>query len=194
MSKSIEDTATVLKSAASAVEAAGIPDDLRVAAFKVAAGLLSADAGGPVRAALPTSDNSQTSSAGSLSLIAQRLKLDEAVVGEIFDVSPDGELALVIGASKLEKAKAAATKQIALLVAAGRQAAGLDQDWTPMSVIRPIVTDFGRYDGPNFATAIREMDDHCAFRGKGQQREIKVNRQGFEAAAEIIKRLAGDVR
>lgn len=124
-----------------------------------------------------------------LARIAEKLRLNRDVVKEVFSID-DGTLTLLVPSSRLEKAKAGATRQIALLVAGGRQAAGIDDEWTSIEEIREVCNDFGKYDAPNFSHAINSLDQFCSFKGKGQKREVRLNRQGFEEVAQLVTKLS----
>jgi len=94
-------------------------------------------------------------------------------------------------AKKLPPNKALAARQLGQLVAAARQVVGIEE-WTSVSTIRKVVTDYGRLDGGNFAATIQQMADNVAvIRGKGQSREVKITKPGLEATADLIKGLAG---
>lgn len=131
----------------------------------------------------------QTAESDLISKIAATLKLDPELAERIYDVK-DGQLGYVISARRLASDKANATRQLAAIVAAGRQAAGLE-DWTPVTVVREVVHDFGKLDGANFAGYIAKMDKDDAYlvRGKGANREIKVTRSGLEPVGEMLTSL-----
>jgi hypothetical protein len=121
--------------------------------------------------------------------IAARLRLEPADVAEVY--YEDGErLGIGIGATRLHSTDAGATKQIALLLAGGRQAGDYDEGWTPVAIIRAACRDYGRLDTNNFATTIASMTDAFTFRGKGQSREVRLTRPGWEAAARLVRELS----
>jgi hypothetical protein len=198
------DVQQILEDAKAAVEGAAIPDDLRAMAFEKAVDLLSglgnATIGiAPVVPAAPEGSSTpppQPPPVGatgdrSLERIAQKLDVGLESVREVFHI--DGEnLSLSIGRSQLETTKAKGAKQIALLVAAGRQAGGWDAEWTPSSEIRPIADAYGKFDSANFATTVKEMDDVFSFSGDRSSRKVKVRRKGLEEAAALVKSLAGE--
>jgi hypothetical protein len=180
----------ILKSILKALDDASVPSELRSVAFGKAFDYLAGQprVGGPGLGA-PTQP-APSGSAAAVASIANKLKLENDVVREVFSV--DGEkIQLVIPAGKLEKTKSGATRQICLLLAAARQAAGVDEEWTSSGTVREACVDYGRYDSPNFASAIQGLDDLVNIRGKGQQREVRVNRRGYEEAATLVRRLAG---
>lgn len=185
----------VLVAAIRAIEEAGVPDDLRVVAFQRAIDLIAAGipaVGTPQRGAemaLVLVNGVEEVVDTPLARIAQRLKLDPEIVGEVFH-DADGEIEITVPSAKLETGKKGATTQLALLLAAARQGAGLE-DFTPFDVIRKVTEDYRRYDQANFSRSINEMSDVFNFRGTSRNRSVKVNRPGWEAAAELVRELGG---
>jgi hypothetical protein len=186
----------VLVRALKEVDEADIPSELRAVAFGKAVDLLSTGAQDATRQLPPPRrdplGNGQPAAESSpLERIATRLKLDTEVVQDVFDHDDDG-LRVVVSPKKLEKQDARATKQLALLVAAGRQAAGLDEDdWTNVSEIRQVAEDYRKLDPSNFAKHIAQLQDEFSVRGSGQKRALRVTRPGWDAARELVERLAG---
>lgn len=186
----------VLRQALAAVDGAEIPSELRQAAFAKAVDLIS----GPRE---PQSDVSSSNGSrlapaqirlnntngGMLDKIGQKLGVDLAVVEAIFH-EDEGEPALGIAPGKLPVAKTAATRDIALLISAARQAAELEE-FTPASKIREIAEDYKRCDSSNFASAIGGMTESFTFKGTGQGRQVKLSRPGWEHAKELALRLTG---
>jgi hypothetical protein len=180
-----------MKEAVKAVQEANVPEDLRVIAFEKsfdaligasesAAPPAPQDESRPQRLAVPTDGP-------SLAAIASRFAIDRGSVEEAYYV--DGEtLGLAIAPSKFQRARAAATQQVALLLAAGRQAGGWD-DWTAVSNIRAACRDYGFLDEANFATTIKRMGDVFSFRGRGRQVEVRVTRPGYDRAADLVREL-----
>lgn len=121
--------------------------------------------------------------------IGAALKVDRDTLDLVYALQ-DGEPHVVISAKKIAANKSLAARQLGQLVAAARQAAGLEE-WTPAATIRRVVTDYGRLDSGNFASSIQQMDNVAVIRGKGQQREVKITKPGMEATADLIKSLAG---
>lgn len=186
---SSEELTKKMMEAVKAVEAAGVPEDLRVAAFEKAfEAVMGVTATVAPKAETPTPQASD-GEGPSLGGIATRLGLEEELVQEVFYL--DGEaLGLALAASRLNKSKAPATQQIALLVAAGRQAGGWEE-WTPIERIRDVVREYGRFDQANFASTVRRMGGVFSFRGKGRGVEVRVTRPGFERAAGLVRELGG---
>lgn len=196
-----DDTITsILRKAHESVDAAGLPESLKVAAFEKAVDLL---AGTAVPAATPSQASEAPEVAGapkpppsdggtkSLERVAAKLRLPLETVSEVFHI--DGEkIALSIASSKLPSAKLTASKEIALLIAAARLAGGWDAEWTAAEEVRSVADDFGKFDQKNLAKALTDQGDYFGFQGKGEARKIKVNRKGLEEAAVLVRKLAGE--
>lgn len=132
----------------------------------------------------------KTTGGGLLDRVADRLRLDRAVVADVFDDS-DGSIDVIVAPRKLDPAKARATKQLALLVVSARQAAELEE-WTDVDEIRRLAEDYKKYDSANFASAIKEMQDDFRFKQVGRKITVKLGRPGWERASEMVRRLAGE--
>jgi hypothetical protein len=195
--------AEVLRAAHEAVKHANIPQALQPVAFEKAVDLLVARAdilpaaGLPQRPGAatpsgvePTRETGGTAEDKTLAKIAATLGLSPETVGDVYHVNGD-MLALGVETSKLSPHNRVASKEIALLIAAGRQAGGWDPEWTAASVIRPVAEVYGKHDG-NFSTALKEMDDEFIFSGSGAGRKVRLKRKGSENAVTLIKRLAGE--
>jgi hypothetical protein len=183
----------LLAAAKQAVDEAELPEDLRQAGFEWALDMLTGDAPSvPGAATRPLSEAGGAAADESLlGKIASRLKLPQDVVADVYE-ERDGELDLGLNASKFDTSKSAGTKQIALLVAAGRQAAGIE-DRTEAEVVRKFAQDFKRYDGPNFAKHLKakDLEDALTVRQEGTKIWIKVPRPGWDKASDLVKKLAG---
>jgi hypothetical protein len=183
----------LLKEALKAVDSSGVPAELRPAAFREAIRLLSSDlvpSGQPRSPSAPPKRTEPDSDGrhDHLAALANGLGLSHDVVSEVYHFDA-GDLKLIVAPSKLEADKAGATKQIALLISAGRQGSGIDSTWTPSKVIRDVCEEFGKFDSANFAAVLGSMGDVFGFDGRGRGRKVKVNRPGFEQAGTLIKRL-----
>lgn len=183
----------VLAQAVKTVEDAGVPDDLRVVAFEKAIDLIAGTDPLAIRRqdmAAASGDSAQgpSSSSSVMEAIANRLKLDPSIVREVFDVE-EGVPILIVQSSKLATAKRAATKEIALLMVAARQAAGID-DYTMLADIRPMAEHFAKYDS-NFSASINQMDDALSFKGKDKNRAVRLRQQGWEQATTLVSQLGG---
>jgi hypothetical protein len=188
-----EQLVSTLRGAVAAVEAAGVPEDLRPAAFSkafehIAGGAPSAQAG---REALGGADAGDVDRGDAVGRIATKLGLDAEVVSRVFDVDDEG-VHLTVPRSALDDSKRTAMREVARLISAARQAAGLDEEYTPLATIREACDDRGVLNSPNFAAAMQALDgDGMRFRGPSASREVKVNAAGYEKAADIVRRIAG---
>jgi hypothetical protein len=183
----------VLKQARKAVDDSGVPADLRPAAFREAVHLLSSEStpGGSTKA--PAVHSGGTGGGGiggivGLAALANKLGVSGEAIEEAYH-NDSGDIKLIVGSAKLQGDKRAATKQIAVLIAAGRQGAGTDAGWTDSKVIREACGDLGKLDSPNFAATLNSMGDVFSFQGKGQNRKVKVSRAGFEKATALVNEL-----
>jgi hypothetical protein len=126
-----------------------------------------------------------------LGMIGAAMKVDRDTLELVYAVE-NGEPQVVVSAKKLPANKSLAAKHLAQLVAAARQAAGLEE-WTQVGTIRTVVQEYGRLDSGNFASSIKEMDKVCLIRGSGLKREVKVTKPGFEMTGDLIREIAGAV-
>ncbi|SRR6266508_2738486 len=180
----------LLSLAAEEVERAHLPAEFRTAAFEKAVDLLSAEqkSSGSGRERLRGVDHPGSEDEFRLASLSRRLDVAPEALQEVFDAKPD-ILDVVVSSGKLDPTQAGGAKQVALLVAAGRQAAGYDEDWTTVGVIRERCRDYGKFDPGNFAKTILDMRDVFSVRGRGQQREVRVTKLGWERAQELIANL-----
>jgi len=182
------------------IEAAKVPDDLRETAFAMGLdlklGLVKArptlPAGATVMETQPPSADGQpkllaSGTGGAAAALASRLGVSVEDIGEVFDFDgsdPD----LIVGTGKLSSGAAAATKEIAVLIAAARQATG--EEWTPFAEIRAVADQYGKLDSANFASTMKELEDYFSFRSPSpRKREVKLNRPGWERASALVATL-----
>lgn len=188
----------LLTAALEAVDDAEIPDDLRPIAFEKAVNLL-AGSQSTIGESKDGADLSKGRTAGTgphsgttgtlLDLVAQKLKVSRDVIGDIYREA-DGDIRLIIGTRRLETGKAAGARQVALLVAAGRQAAGLE-DFTPLERIKDEAERFKKFDSKNFATTMGKMSTAFTFDGSGKSRAVRLSQPGWEEAADLVNAFAG---
>lgn len=183
------DVEDVLKRAASAVEAAGIPEELRVAAFEKAVDLYSGSAAAQPQPTVAVPEPVNPQPAGPLARIAGRLGISPEAVADVYFVDGE-ELGIGVASSSIDSRKAGGTKELALLVAGGWQLAGLEE-WTSLERVRAISTEYGRYDDSNFSATIQELGDYFQIRGSRRNREVRLKRPGVEAVSRLVRRLAG---
>ena len=123
--------------------------------------------------------------------IASRLGVSPDVIERVFDYHGD-DLHLSIHASKLDSTKSGGTLQIALLLSAGRQAIGLDEQGTPIETVRVAAEHFKRYDSKNFSTTLNGLSKTMTVRGNGKNRLFKMTSPAWTEASELVKSLTDE--
>ena len=199
MTLTAEEVTQRLRQAKEAVEAAGLPDGLREVGFSKAFDALTGVAVPPA-GALPgggqASGGANTSGGGAATMdagsmlgkIAAKLQIDEAQVGYLFE--EDGEELHFVGRRFLPTAKRDAQPAAMLLLAAGRQAAGLD-DFTLVSHGRELAQDLGIIDKNTWLPQIKAMGDLVRRKGEGQKFAVKLTQAGWD---EVRRRVGENAR
>ena len=200
--RAVDDTVStltrVVRQAGIIVAEADLPDSLRPYAFERTLDLLLAEAAlvGPrapvVRPATSAAPQDAVASgadapANPLLRIAQRAGLDEAAVREVYRLEHD-QVSLVVGDKKLDRNKATGSRQVTLLVAGGRQAAGFEE-WTNLAWAREVCSLYNRLDSKNYAATIKSMADVFNFHGQGVHREVRLTMPGWDEWAVLVRRL-----
>lgn len=192
------DLASILADALKAVEAAKLPKEFQQVAFEKAVEILSGQSapavapvshpssGAPASGVVPSAEDQSD----SIGRIAAKLGVNRESVERVYHLEGD-ELKLVLPSSKLAGPKKTATEEIALLVAAGRQASGLDQEATDAEKVRGVAEHYRKYDSPNFSRTIKEMHDVFIVRENGRKKMVKMTQPGWEAAQQLISRIVG---
>jgi hypothetical protein len=161
-----------------------LPQQLLVPAFQeVLRHLLQA----PSKAVVPFSVPEPAPTTG-LARLAARTKVSEQALGDIFDVDGDS-ISVHVASSRINSAKSRATRDIALLVVAARQGAGLDESWTAIGHVREALQNYNRYDASNFSSYLKASGDAFNVRGKGVSMELRLTQPGWEAATALIASL-----
>ncbi|MBJ7353473.1 MAG: hypothetical protein JHC98_01485 [Thermoleophilaceae bacterium] len=187
--KSLTDA---IKEATSALEESNVPEDLREVAFSKALDSLLGLSTNANHSAAPTA-STQSSKVESdldapMAAIATRLRIPDDVVSRVFDVDDDG-VHLIPPRSAFAGQKKKATQEVALLIAAARQAAGIE-DWTEVAEIRKVAEKKGVLDSGNFASQMSDLDGHgLRLRGERSKRELKMNDAGYESAGLLAAEL-----
>ena len=184
----------ILIQAQKAVDEGKISGDLRAVAFQKAIELLSQDSGVKGKA-LPTTSAQRPGALpggaeSGTEKISRKLGLSPDAVGEIYSDNDQGGVDVVVGVGKLDNSTATATKQLAVLVAGARQLTEAEQ-WTESKHIRSACLHYGRFDSPNFAKTVKQMDDAFSFKGKGQQLEVRLHQRGIEKLKQMMATLTG---
>lgn len=167
------------------LEKADVPTDLRVAAFEsvwksmVAEAPPSAGSTAAVTAAAQPREGVQT--------LVSKLGVEAELVGEIFEQQEDGTFAVQVPTSKLTNTRSAATRELTLLVCAGRQYAM--EEWTGGDVIREVCQHYGKFDSANNASIMAEGDKYWMMSGTGRSRKYKLRKTGWEEAGDLVRRL-----
>jgi hypothetical protein len=133
--------------------------------------------------------NDQTEASG-LARLSARVKVSESALADVFDISREN-VTLHVASSRVDSTKSRATREIALLIAAARQATGADDSWTAVSHVRDALQQYNRYDTGNFSAYLRGAADAFNFRGKGTSLEMRLTKPGWEMATALIRSLAG---
>jgi hypothetical protein len=184
-----DDIVKRLSTALETVNAAEIPDDLRAVAFWRAYVELAEEAATPSPDHPPGPSGDKVVNDTLLGQISRSLSLDYDVVTAIFEQTDDG-IQLIVPKGSLPNAssKAASMRDIALLLAAGRQAAGLE-DYTALSIIRDECSELGVLDASNFSVEISRLGMRA--RGGRNSREVRASRHQLEQAADLMGRIGG---
>lgn len=187
----INDPVGVLRRAQELVDEADVADDLRPAAFTAAVELVSRGVSlasqAPEARAVQTTPPGIASGDSALAKIAQALGVDEESLAYIYE-EDGGDLRLVVRRSLLPNpdSRAAAMRDVAQIVMAGRQLGGL-ADWTTYERLRAEAEELGVLDRANFATEIQTLD--IRVQGGRRSREARLTRHGLDAAIALIRRV-----
>lgn len=181
---------SVIVEALRIVTDSGVPDDLRVTAFAKSVDLLAAGSvATPPRAASGTLESTTAATNSPIEAIAKKMGVSVDVAADVYEAR-DGDIVVVAPPRAFDKAKMAATKQLALAVAAGRQGAGLEES-TGVDVIRRAAEEFGFLDANNFARSLSEMDQDFIISGTSRSRTFKLRRPAWDKAKDLIAQLSG---
>jgi transposase-like protein len=135
-----------------------------------------------LRTGLPASE-----AGSSLARLAARMGVAEDALADVFGVEDDA-VTLHVASGRIPATKSRATREVALLTVAARQGAGIDESWTDIDYIRDTLSQYNRYDMSNFSKYLRDTGDVFNFKGKPVQ-HLRLTRQGWEAATELIRAL-----
>jgi hypothetical protein len=200
MSAESDRLVAALREAAEAVASAKVPAKLAEIAFaKSLDYLLGAprpvpldDGGGSQEQQRQRQRQQQPANhAGAIGKIAVKLGVGAEVVERSFEVEGD-EVHLSVARRVLAGSNKGATRELAYLTAASRQAAEIE-DHTATGTIKAVCDRFGVLDDPNFGRTMRELDgEGLRLSGSGHGRRFKINNVGYERASEIVKRIASE--
>jgi hypothetical protein len=128
--------------------------------------------------------------ATGLAGIAKALNVDEETVSHMYDI--DGrDLDLTISRDDLSSDRATAMREVALLVVAGRQAAGIDKDRTDSNQVRSQGVHLGVMAKNTFRQEMGALNPQVTSKPLGRSgRALKITRIGYDAAGRIAQRIA----
>ncbi len=189
----------LLRSALKALDDAAVPEDLRETAFEKAFDALAGtaspsasastggDAAGSGAAPAPPRPADASTPIGK---IAAALSVDEESASHVFDISGD-ELTLTVTRAQLADDRAEAVREIALLVVAGRQAAGLDEERTHTNRARHEAEQLNVMAKNTFQAEMAKLTPLVTVKNVAMGRELKITRHGNTEAGKIVKRITG---
>lgn len=183
------DAVALLNRTYASVQTSDLPEALHEVAFTV---LLASALGGTGRAGEPTVTPPRREAgmgAGQPDeAAASRLHVPVELVQEAFSFD-GGSVEVLVPASSIAASAAAGTRQLALLGAAARQGADLEEQ-TPVDVIRAVCEEYKRYDSKNSMTVLSGIDE-IKIEGKGVERSVRMLRPAWERASEVLKAVMG---
>ena len=187
----VNEVKKIIEQAQEAVSAADVDADLRTSAFEKAVELLAGTVapGAAASVGTPAPVGEPGDSPGILGKIGRKLKVDQAVIEDVFAVK-DGILAVMVPNDALDLSKRGGTQELSVLTAAGRQAAGIEE-WTSLETIREVCEYFGRHDSANFSKAVLDQGDLMRFAGTSRKREVQLRQAGWEEASQLVTRIGG---
>jgi hypothetical protein len=189
-----EEIAARLRQAETALELADVPDDLREQAYDRAldaVGLGPSQVSGMASSVSTLGGSPASAPAGDpIGALSVKLNLLRETVEQVFEPDEDHGLRLILKRSMLPRPdqKAAAMRDVALLISVGRQGAGLEE-YTSFATIRRECEDLAVLDSSNFATEVGRLE--MRRRGGRSAPELKANRHHYEDAGKLIGVIAG---
>jgi hypothetical protein len=189
-----ENLQLIIRNALDITQGAQVPPHLESVAFGKVLDILAArsESDGRTNSGVPPSaaqrQERHTPDESPTKRIAAKLGLVLSVVEQVFSSDAGNGIEVIIGPGRLGASKKAGTQEIAILVAGGRQIAGLEE-WTSTKRIREVCDHYRKFDSDNFARDIKELDDVFGFKGKGRMMEVKINRPGTDRLSSLITTL-----
>ena len=121
--------------------------------------------------------------------ISNYLEIERESVDVLFDVGAR-EPSLQLQRHQLSNRAKTATREIALLILGARTALGLD---TSLNDIREVVKRYRKYDGSNFAAALKSGSEFAVLgQPRSSHRTVRLRGGGMAAARELAKRLVSE--
>lgn len=118
--------------------------------------------------------------------IANMLDLSIEQINELYYLDGD-TLKLLINRKQLPSSASASTQHIAALLAAGRQAAGLDTEATDFEVIKEALVAHNVFNAKNWTSYIKSLGSKFICSGTGKQQSVKLTNKAYDEAAVFAK-------
>lgn len=119
--------------------------------------------------------------------VAAKLDLTVEQVSTIYHL--DGEnLKIIIDHKRMPKSASQSTQHVAALLAAGRQALGLDENnATAYDLIRLACKDYGCFNAKNFTSYVKLLGSKFIYTGTGANQALQLTYPAFGIAGTIAK-------
>lgn len=199
----VVDVSELLKRAWSAVEEAGVPEQVQPVAFREAVRLL---ASGPSRDGTKTAPDisggrrtahpEPTSSSGEISVseqtiydrVSEHTGVDRAQLEQVVHLDDDG-LRVSLPGLKLGSNNAERTRAVAQILSIAR-GFGLEEAETPLEIIRAECNRLKVYDSANFSSHVGKLPGYVVS-GSGQNRRLRAKSQGIQNFPALVESLLG---
>lgn len=191
--------AALAQEAYTAIKDLEAADEYKLAGYKV---ILSSLIGSPVRAQTNPAQAADPASGSRpkratahdsgdwTGKIADALGMTSDEIAEIYYY--DGEnLKLLVGRKQLPSSASSGTQHVAALIAAGRQAMGLDENGTEFELIKPALKTHNVFNLKNWTTYIKQLGSKFIYDGTGKQQTIKLTNKAYDAVADIARTYVG---
>lgn len=202
----------LLRNVVKAIDDAGVPEDLRLAAFERGFDVLARQAGvaDPAHDDRGSGTGSGDSGSGDggarqhhqeggggspapterLAKVAKSLDIPADRIGDFFGEYEES-LQLHVDPGDLGDRTSEQTRKVGLLLAAGRQLGGYDSERTPLESVRDECKRLRCYDADNFSTYVGDLTKYFSINGSGKSRTLLLKPGGNKAAKELVKELLG---
>lgn len=203
------ETGDVLKKAWAAVQDAGLPPEVQPVAFREAVRLLAPRHTAPAPTAAPHSDgrgnsgrgrgeDRNDSNGGREGPVASEDQIYDRVVAQTgVDrgrleqlVHLDDDLRVSLPGLKLGKSNSERARAVAQLLTITR-GFGLEENETPLEVIRAECDRLKVYDSANFSSHMKALSGYV-LNGTGQNRRLRAKGPGIQAFPGLVDGLLGD--
>lgn len=184
-----------VQAAHDAVSGLKIGDQYKLAAFRL---ILQQELGEATQQIKAPTDPAKTEQDGPVDnsswqhKIASNFGITDEQVLEIYHYTEEGDIELVIEPKDVPGVAAKAIKQIAMLYAGGRQAAGIEKS-TSVDTIRTVCEDsYKVVDKKNFSTYINGLGAKFRVEGTGADRKIQLINGAYKTVGETAKQYLGE--